>query len=395
MIFSNLVDDLLRERKPRRVHDLTRVSKLVQAIVEPLLYSVMRDPSYTNVSLVLNAISRNPRVGRAVQQFTITGLLTSRLPDFVGGDIEDFEREENPEREVRGSVSHDEVAARRLKRLQEKWADYLSTTKDPAIMRLLLVSQLTNLKHLELSIDSHVSGYVHMATLLRLPYLEHLELSTDVGSEGSWHGSTTLFQVLESLISSTTRLKTLEFDDISGSISDPVWHNAPELKAILDKHAATTLQSLYIVLGMNDMKDWRMEQECTDIEGAFGTMKNYTQLTELTIQLEVLLGRPADGFRLRDVLPESLEYLTLLNLPDYHGQDDSDRVWEQDDYIPQFEDLAEAAACRVGKDGKERRYSKLRNVMVDVSRKDTFSIVRGGMFDEGQLGKSRIEFGWF
>ncbi|KAL3479844.1 hypothetical protein BJX99DRAFT_221315 [Aspergillus californicus] len=250
------------------------------------------------------------------------------------------------------------------------------------MMTWALLLQLPNLKSLTLSIRAGQFG--QMATLLNLPRLETFNFIIEVGPEDSWRCDTQPEEVLECIISGTTQLKSLTFNAISGSTYCPVIHDAHNLKRILNDYAASTVEHLSIVLGMDDEKDWRMEQECTEIEGSFGSMKNFTKLTDLSIQLEVLLGNPIDGLRLIDVLPQQLQSFTGLNLPDYHGKEDFDRIWEEGHYLPLFQDLAEHGG----------EYNLLQSVTMYLSRKDEFNEAKSGRYEHGILGRSRIEFGW-
>jgi hypothetical protein len=108
------------------------------------------------------------------------------------------------------------------------------------------------------------------------------------------------------------------------------------------------------------------------------------------MQLEVLLGKTNDndGLRLKDVLPSQLEYFTGLNLPGY----DSDRIWHEEHYISQFEDLAEA----VMRDGQV--FPSLESVKMHLHRKDYFhshkECTMKKQYNDGVLGDSRIYFGF-
>ncbi|KAL4887088.1 hypothetical protein BJY04DRAFT_177245 [Aspergillus karnatakaensis] len=228
-----------------------------------------------------------------------------------------------------------------------------------------------------------------MGVFLHLPLLEDLDLKiTVLTNETNYfqYAAISTEELLESIISSTKRLMSLTYEDGSGSSSFPVRHDAPRLKDILDNHAHT-LRNLSIVLTNNDTKDWRMEQEFSDIEGYFGTMTNFTELRSLSIQLEVLLGRPEADSHLKDVLPRKLYSFTGLALPDYHGVEDCDRLWEEKDCQRQFEELAEVA-----EDGNT--FGSLKSVYMEVGRKDFFNSLRGGIYEDGILGRSRIIFGW-
>ncbi|KAL4932710.1 uncharacterized protein BDV17DRAFT_253559 [Aspergillus undulatus] len=68
-------------------------------------------------------------------------------------------------------------------------------------------------------------------------------------------------------------------------------------------------------------------------------MKSFTKLRRLFMQLKVLLGRPEDGLRLKDVLAPRIESFSALLLPDYNRQEDHEqgehyRIWEVLGYSP-------------------------------------------------------------
>jgi hypothetical protein len=255
----------------------------------------------------------------------------------------------------------------------------------PDAIQWALLVQLSNLTSLRLEINR--GKLAQMAILLRLPRLENLDFIIAVGGEGYWSGDVSSEETLESIISSTNQLKSLRFENIDGSCYSPKQHDAEELREILDRHAET-LEDLDIVCGMDDEGDWRMPQECVDIVGCFGSMKHFTQLTSLSVQLEVLLGRPAENqHRLKDVLPPNLCELTLLNLADYHGHE-HDRVWEDEHCIPHFEELARAAE-------DDQSFTSLQSVRMHLTRKDEFNPARSGEYEESVLAQSRIDFSWF
>ncbi|KAL2835157.1 hypothetical protein BDW59DRAFT_4462 [Aspergillus cavernicola] len=409
LIFSSVVHDLVNEDNVRGAYRLQLVSRAVRTVVEPLLYRTIEQPSDSRVRLLLRAVMSRPALAGWIREISL------EEGESIEGDIEseedevEEERDENedagskpeprPQSKPPGKNSKSETVDAAVEVLKSKFSahgerirscenDWISQLTKPSIaaMKWAFLLQLSNLTSLTLS--TRTGEFGQKATLLRLPRLEELSFTIEVGSEGLWRGDIEPEEVLESIISSTDRLKSLTFEAINGSTYCPVIHDAPELKRILDEHAAQTLEYLSIVLGMNDEKDWRMEQECTEIEGSFGSVKDFVKLKELSIQLEVLLGDPSDGLQLKDALPLQLRDFTGLALPDYHGEEDSDRIWEEGDYIPQFEELARAA-----EDG--RRFTSLQSVNMYLSRKDSFNSARGGHYEGGILGQSRINFGWF
>ncbi|KAL2832796.1 hypothetical protein BJY01DRAFT_98259 [Aspergillus pseudoustus] len=419
IIFENVTHDLLAEKRFHDAHRLLLVSTSVQTMVEPILYRSIKDDD-PRVEPIFWAVVGRPRLAQLVKRFDLIDEYTDR--DYV--DLEEEERmeeedgedeqgEEEEERKENANSKSDgshpcsrsegDAKSRQLdaavailkskfqtcgdsiRSWEDHWTQRLMKLRPDAIQWALLV-QLSNLTSLTLEVKR--GKLAQMAILLHLPRLETLDFTIAVGGEGKWSGDVSSENILESIISSTNRLKSLRFENISGSCYSPEQHDAEELKEIIDRHAET-LESLDIVCGMDDEKDWRMEQECTDIVGSFGSMKHFTRLSNLTLQLEVLLGKPADNeHRLKDVLPPNLYGLTLLNLPDYHGQEDSDRIWEDEDFIPHFEELARAAE-------DSQNFASLQSVRMHLTRKDEFNPHRSGNYEESILAESRIDFGWF
>jgi hypothetical protein len=119
-------------------------------------------------------------------------------------------------------------------------------------------------------------------------------------------------------------------------------------------------------------------------------MKKFARLEALIMQLDVLLGKPNKngGLRLKDVLPSQLEYFTGLQIPNYK----TDRNWDEEQYMPQFEDLAETVMQ------DSRVFPSLESVKMHLCRKDYFSTakecLRKGEYNDGVLGDSRIYFGF-
>ncbi|KAJ0426439.1 hypothetical protein BJY00DRAFT_272160 [Aspergillus carlsbadensis] len=421
IIFKQVALDLISKKQFQDAHRLQLVSATVQAIVEPILYRSVHTENYRRVEHVFWSIVRQPTLARLVRSFGLTDECTER--DYI--DSEEEEEEEEAEEAEEGqkreegkegqglpesnadepqppSKSDDDPKSRqmnvaveifknrfqahgeRIRSLESYWMRKLMKSRPDAIQWALLV-QLSNLTSLTLEINR--GKLAQMAILLHLPRLASLDFSIAVGGEGYWSGDVSSEGILESITSSTNQLKSLRFENIDGSCYSPKKHDAEQLKEILDRHAET-LEDLGIVCGMDDEGDWRMPQECVDVIGCFGSMKHFTQLTNFSVQLELLLGRPADNqHRLKDVLPPNLCELTLLNLADYYG-DEHDRIWEDEHYIPHFEELARAAE-------DDQSFTSLQSVRMHLTRKDEFNPYRAGKYEESVLAQSRVDFSWF
>ncbi|CEL05361.1 hypothetical protein ASPCAL06479 [Aspergillus calidoustus] len=415
IIFKQVAHGLTSKKQFQDAHRLRLVSTTVQAIVEPILYRSVDTEDDGRVEQVFWSMMRQPRLARLVKRVDLTDECTERNhidsedeeeeDEGCGKGEEGKERQGRPEsnsdESQRLSQSDDDSKSRhlsaaveifkskfqahgeRIRSLESHWVRKLLKSRLDAIQWALLV-QLSNLTSLRLKINR--GKLAQMAILLHLPRLENFDFTVAVGGEGVWSGEVSSEGILESIISSTNRLKSLRFENIDGSCYSPKQHDAEELKEILDRHAET-LENLDIVCGMDDEGDWRMPQECVDINGCFGSMKHFTQLANLSIQLELLLGRPAGNqHRLKDVLPPNLCQLTLLTLADYYG-DEHDMVWKNEHYVPHLEELARAAE-------DDQSFTSLDEVRMHLTRKDRFNPYRAGKYEEGVLGQSRINFRW-
>ncbi|KAL5361197.1 hypothetical protein BJX96DRAFT_185186 [Aspergillus floccosus] len=413
-IFNYLLDDVYDPRRPQEAFKLRLISKSIQEILDPALYRKIRPPSDHGVHILCRTIIPRPQLATRVEEI--------HLEEGEDSESESEEEEDTDADSDSGSdCSEDSDSKIQRARRREKSillagvADRLKGkfTSDPSYTlalqkndlswlarstrktrKWLLLFQLSNLKSLKLK--THTDTFANMALFLRLPRLEELDFAVLApGPDSSpCHNYAPPEEILESLIRHTDQLKTLRFEDMSGTVFFPVQHDAPKLKRILEQYAANTLTYLSICLCNNDEKDWREEQEFSDIRGHFGSMKKFTRLKGLVMQLEVLLGRPNEngGLRLRNVLPSQLEYFTGLNLPDYHGTEDADRIWDEEQYLPQFEDLAEA----VMRDG--RAFPSLKSVKMHLHRKDHFysdrECIMKEQYSDGVLGDSGIYFGF-
>ncbi|KAL4777798.1 hypothetical protein BDW60DRAFT_221411 [Aspergillus nidulans var. acristatus] len=424
-IFKHLLAD---ERDGRQqAFKLRLVSKSIRAIIDHLLDRLLGSPSDRAVEILCQKMIAQPGLGARVEQIRLEedeGAEKSEeeIEDEEGDeDEDDLDSDSDLKAEIRRKAERDReviiAAAEAIKRAFEsnptsRYSQALEkndlnwlTRSTLKTQKWILLFQLSNLKSLALT--ARTDKFTNMALFLRLPYLEELDFAVLAPGQDSEAYRAINYvppvEILGTIISSTSRLRSLKFEDMSGTGFSPVLHDAPKLKRILEQHAAATLTYLSICLTNNDEKDWRMEQEFSHIKGYFGSMKSFTRLQGLVMQLEVLLGRPSDELRLKDVLPTQLRYFTGLNLPDYHGAEDSARLWNTENYLLQFQDLAEAAT-----DGQHLPW--LKSVKMHLNRKDYFSVYddwpKKGQFDAhflydpdprinfGLLAESRIYFGW-
>ncbi|KAL5343718.1 hypothetical protein BJX70DRAFT_393772 [Aspergillus crustosus] len=409
MIFNFLADELLggihlfRKQDVGSAFELLLVSRAVRAILKPILYRKIKDPGNNRVRVLCRTMNWDLLWddGDTDEEEDDDDESEEEEEEEDGdseyeGDDEAFEPQPKTKNKNNPEAKVAKATANSLRAKLEDGDDYLSIKQD-CLRRLeysneytrkwTLLLQLPNLK--SLSLTAHSAIFANMGMFLHLPLLEELELAvTFLAGETEYATSDAVppEEILKSIISSTRRLRSQTYEDGSRSSSFPVKHDASRLKEILDEHAGT-LEYLSIVLCNNDEKDWRMEQEFSDIDGYLGPMTNYTKLWGLSIQLEVLLGRPEDDLRLKDILPPQLQRFTGLSLPDYHGQEDADRVWAEEVYLQQFRELAEVAEDR-------KTFTSLESVGMYISRKDTFSSYKIGLYEDGILGQSRIVFGW-
>jgi hypothetical protein len=413
-IFKVLLDDLYGPKSPQEAFKLRLISRSIQGILDQFLYRKIKSPSYNGVNILCRTIIPRPRLAARVEEICL------EEDEETESDEEEEEDTDADSDSGSDSSEYSDSKVQRARRREESKllagaADHLRDkfTSDPTLAlalekndlswlarstqktrKWLLLFQLSNLK--SLTLETHTDTFTNMALFLRLPHLEELDFAVLAPGPDSpaCHNYAPPEEILESIIRHTDQLKSLRFEDMSGTVCFPVQHDAPKLKRILEQHAADTLTYLSICLCNNDEKDWRQEQEFSYITGHFGSMEKFTRLKGLVMQLEVLLGKPNEngGLRLKNVLPSQLEYFTGLNLPDYHGADDSDRIWDEEQYIPQFEDLAEAAMR------DSRAFPSLGSVKMHLHRKDYFSsygeCLMKGQYNDGVLGDSQIYFGF-
>ncbi|KAL4818892.1 hypothetical protein BDW67DRAFT_194405 [Aspergillus spinulosporus] len=427
-IYTCILEHLLADERDGRQQalKLRLVSKTTRAIIDPLLERKLGSPSDRAVEILCHKMIARPDLAARAEQICLeedeeadcSEEETEEEEEDEDEDEDGVDSDPHPKAEIRRKAERDReviiAAAETIKRAFEsdptsRYSEALKkndlnwlTRSTLKTRKWILLFQLSNLKSLALT--ARTDKFTNMALFLRLPCLEELDFAVLVPSlDSSAHvevGYVPPEEILETIISSTNRLRSLKFEDMSGTAYRPVQHDAPKLKRILEQHAAATLTYLSVCLTNDDEKDWRMEQEFSLIEGYFGSMKSFTKLQGLVMQLEVLLGKPSDGLRLKDVLPTQLRFFTGLNLPDYHGMEDSDRYWDEKDYLPQFQDLAEAAM-----DGQHLPW--LKSVKMHLNRKDYFNqgIDKGEYaphalwtpdtgINLGLLADSRIYFGW-
>jgi hypothetical protein len=259
-----------------------------------------------------------------------------------------------------------------------------------------------------------------MSLFLRLPRLEHIDFSVlapgpDFRTQENYASPA---EMLEGIIRSAENLRYLKFEDGTGTVFQPVEHDVTRVKDVLERAGcAEKLEYLSLVFSNNHERDWREEQEFSYLEGSFGSMRHFTKLRGLAMQLDALIGKPdEDPDLLRDVLPEQLEHFTGISMQDYSQPDEAETLWEEDHLIPQFQDLALAATesglddesadadADLNMDGKEKRtrFPNLTSVKMHRHRKDRFytsseAQMWGGYAEDdptGVLGDSRIYFGW-
>ncbi|PKX99250.1 uncharacterized protein P174DRAFT_509267 [Aspergillus novofumigatus IBT 16806] len=428
-IFNILLEDLYDPEHPQEAFKLRLISKSIQGILDPVLYRKIKTPSDNGVRILCRTIIPRPQLAAQVEEIHLEEGEWSESDEEEEDEEEEDEEEEDEEEEDEEEEDEEEeentdaesdsgsdLKVQRARMRQESKllagaADHLKDrfTSDPSrsvalkknnlswltrsthkTRKWLLLFQLSNLK--SLTLETHTDTFTNMALFLRLPRLEELDFAVLAHSvdRPPCLNYAPPEEILESIIRHTDRLKSLRFEDMSGTVCFPVQHDAPKLKRILEKYVAETLTYLSICLCNNDEKDWREDQEFSYITGHFGSMKKFTRLKGLIMQLEVLLGKTNDndGLRLKDVLPSQLEYFTGLNLPGY----EADSIWDEEHYILQFKDLAEA----VMRDG--RVFPSLESVKMHLHRKDYFSTdkecIMKEQYNDGVLGDSRIYFGF-
>ncbi|KAI9795190.1 MAG: hypothetical protein M1816_000212 [Peltula sp. TS41687] len=227
---------------------------------------------------------------------------------------------------------------------------------DPTPLRTLLENRLTPLeeslpdgvsafKHLgnvhiktddtaDITLDPRKRGfYIYVETILPLFYLpaiSFIELECiEEGLRQTWPAAppkastlTTLILKkcplsagnLDMLLQASPNLKKLQWGIAIDAAQRKGWFNAARFRRSLDavkdslEHLDlsvplwTSVRLLYI----------NMRMPCVGIQGSLGSLKDFSNLTYLSLAWPILLGWKANGSaRLTDVLPESLETLIL------------------------------------------------------------------------------------
>ncbi|KAL4756783.1 uncharacterized protein BDW70DRAFT_172099 [Aspergillus foveolatus] len=310
---------------------LRLVFKTIRAIIDPLLDRLLGSPSDCAVEILCHRMIAQPGLGARVEQICLEEDEGAENSEDEIEDEEEDGDEDNPdsdsnikaeirrmaERDREGNNCSSRSHQTRIRKNDLNWPTR-STLKT---QKWILFFQLSSFKSLALM--TRTDKFTNMALFLRLPYLEELDIAVMVpGQDSNAHSAINYVppvEILGTIISSTSRLRSLKFEDMSRTCFRPVTHDAPKLKRIIEQRAAATLAYLSIC-------------EFSHIKGYFGSMKSSTRLQGLAMQLEVLLGTPSDGLRLKD-----------------------------------FQDLAEAAM-----DGQHLPW--LRSVKMHLNRRDYFSV---------------------
>ncbi|KAL3483123.1 hypothetical protein BJX62DRAFT_220762 [Aspergillus germanicus] len=436
-----------RARRDGRRHafELRLVSTLVRDIVDPVLFRVIESPSDGAVEVLAEMMVRRPGVAGKVERFGF------EEEEESASDDEDSEEEESEEEDDDDSESDFNsnaeaqrerkqpslpapravkqpkplaiAAEQQIQKFNTDTTTYARALEENNLTRLtrsnrktrpwLLLFHLPNLRHLTLT--ARTDTFANMSLFLRLPRLEHLDFSVLApGPDFRTQDFASPTEMLEGIISSADHLRYLKFEDGIGTVFSPVEHDVTGVKDVLERAGcAERLEYLSIVFSNNHERDWREKQEFSYLEGNFGSMRHFTKLRGLTMQLDALIGKPdEDPDLLRDVLPEQLEHFTGINMQDYSQPDEAETLWDEDYLIPQFRDLALAATESVSdgsdaavdedNDGKRPRFPNLMSVKMHRHRKDRFytsseTQMWGGYAEDdptGVLGDSRIYFGW-
>ncbi|CEL08549.1 hypothetical protein ASPCAL11698 [Aspergillus calidoustus] len=372
---------------------LLRICRSVRATLEPVLYRSIREPpmhkrlggyrSYTLwIQLLCRTMITRPSLAAQVHAITINSYSFQRELGETEGNDEDFSW-------------HDLLAAEterleRKFRASEEYAvalekNNLDALKRPSVFawKWVLLFQLTNLK--ALSMNHGTPAPANMLILVRLPLLEKLALRVEESYQRSCFNvqlspavsrvaapvPVQPLDILESVLSSTRCLKSLKFWHVVGCSAEPIQQDAARLKRILDPHAHT-LQYLNIRVSNSLNDDDEYPGHYSNVKGSLGCLQHFTKLNRLVIQLELLLGKPRDNIRLRDVLSSQLRSFVCFNLNNERGK----RLWKGRNYVPQFQEIAEDAA-----DG---RFPQLTSVEMcldkDQSRDGDPQDLRGGAF---------------
>jgi hypothetical protein len=443
--------------------ELRLVSTLVRDIVDPVLFRVIESPSDGAVEVLAEMMVSRPGVPGRVEKFGFEEEEESASDDEEEDSGEEESEEEEEEDDDGDSEADSDAEGQRerereqpppptpaaakqpkpkplaiaaeqlIQKFNADTTTYTRALEENNLTRLtrlnrktrpwLLLFQLSNLRHLTLT--ARTDTFANMSLFLRLPRLEHLDFSVLApGPDFRTQDFASPTEMLEGIISSAENLRYLKFEDGIGTVFAPVEHDVTRVKDVLERAGcAEKLEYLSLVFSNNHERDWREEQEFSYIEDPFGSMRHFTKLRGLAMQLDALIGKPdEDPDLLRDVLSEQLEHFTGISMQDYSQPDEDETLWDEVCLIPQFRDLALAAteaglddegadadananadanADGEGKD-KRTRFPNLTSVKMHRHRKDRFytssEAQMWGSYAEddpsGVLGDSRIYFGW-
>jgi hypothetical protein len=419
----------------RKVFEMRLVSKIARDVIDPMVFREIKEPSDRAVEVLCEMMVQRPELAKKVEVFEFEESEESASEEEESEEEEDEDDDSDYDSDPDSEVQRERalppakkpkplvVAAEDLSRkfhadatgtyaraLEETNLTWLATLNRKSRPWILLF-QLANLSSLTLTVRTDT--FANFALFLRLPRLERLEFSVlatgpNVGSQENYAPPE---EMLEAIISSTDRLRHLEFEDGSGDVFSPVRHNVTKVKRVLERAGcAERLEYLSVIFSNNHERDWREEQEFSYMTGYFGSLRHFTKLSGLAMQIDALLGKPGENphLMLRDVLPEQLDHFTGISMQDYSQPDEAETLWDEPHLIPQLRDLALAAresdeSAAVGDGGGKRlRFPELTSVKMHRHRKDHFytdreAQMKGSYADDdptGILADSRIYFGW-
>ncbi|KAK1640762.1 hypothetical protein BDP81DRAFT_420661 [Colletotrichum phormii] len=284
-----------------------------------------------------------------------TAILLSRLPALKTIDLQAYDRND-----------HDEWTQSRP--LGDEFLTLLSQLVSSNIATSSFFNNVETIKVLVPTPDgdsaNEFNHYVYVENILpffHLPQIQNLELHRveDGGKSISWpapHPSpsaTTLEEMVlskcqfseenvDQLLRASPNLKTFRCGYVIDAEYATTWLDLEALRSSLDTLKAS-LEELSFTLTL-----WTSTAiDCGEvgpwgIRGSFGSLKDFSRLTRLSISLPVLLGWETKGSsKLADVLPEGLQALTITNEMFFwwhYRWDDLD--WEEDDpVVPMWQSL--------------------------------------------------------
>ncbi|KAJ0413323.1 hypothetical protein BJY00DRAFT_319897 [Aspergillus carlsbadensis] len=193
----------------------------------------------------------------------------------------------------------------------------LDALKRPSVFawKWVLLFQLTTLKAL-----SMVHSTPAPANMLMLRSCFHIQLSPALSRDAAPVPVQPL-DILESVLSSTRCLKSLNFSHLVGCFAEPGQQDAARLKRILHSHAHT-LQYLNIRASNSRNDDDEYPDHYSNVKGSLGCLQHFTKLNRLecpALAAPVFVGSNLDN-------------------------DNGTRLWQGRHYVPHFQELAEDAA---------------------------------------------------